>query len=170
MKILINGRAGAGKDSVADYLVDKYNFKKLAFATGIYEIAYKYFNMQEKNRQLLQDIGQKLREINRNIWANYTYAQVNDLDNFVISDVRQDNEYLIGVSKGFIPVKVNADLDKRIERLTKRDGFPPDANLFEHKAEIGADNFFYFELDNNRDIKDLYKQIDNFMERFNATT
>lgn len=34
----LRGRAGAGKDTVADYLVDNYGFKKLSFATALKRI------------------------------------------------------------------------------------------------------------------------------------
>ena len=69
-KIMLNGRGGAGKDIFADYLVDNYGFKKIAFADGIYEIAYKYFGMTIKDRDLLQKIGEKMREIDPLVWVN----------------------------------------------------------------------------------------------------
>lgn len=164
MKILINARAGAGKDTVADYLVRKYNFTKITFATPIYEIAYKYFNMQYKDRNLLQQIGQSMRKIDNDIWVNYAFRVADNYENVVISDCRQENEFLMGMLKDYVPIRVNADLDKRIERLISRDGLTPDIKLFEHKAETGADNFMYNEIDNNGTVEELYEKIDDLMK------
>lgn len=163
---MINGRSLAGKDTIADYLVKKYGFKKVSFAKPIYEIARKYFGMTTKDRKLLQDIGQKFREINPDIWVNLLLRSLNKHDRYVISDIRQANEYIKCKEEGFIPVKVSANLDLRIERCKKRDGIEnPDTSLWENESETGADNFSYYEIDNNSTLEDLYKQIDKLCEK-----
>ena len=49
MRFIINGRAGAGKDVIADYMVEEYGFTKITFAAGIYEIARNTFGMTTKD-------------------------------------------------------------------------------------------------------------------------
>ena len=163
-KIILNSRAGGGKDTFADYLVDNYGFKKITFAEGIYDIAYKYFGMTYKDRKLLQRIGQKMREIDSLIWVKYAFKQAEQYDKVVISDCRQRNEYSYGLKKGFLPVNIDAKLDLRIKRLEDRDGFYPDISLLENESEIGADGLDYITVDNNSTIENLYLQIDDIMK------
>lgn len=163
-KILINGRAGSGKDTLADYLVNKYGFKKVAFADGIYEIAQKYFGMKIKDRNLLQQIGEKLREIDPLVWVRYAFSDAEKHDKVVISDCRRANEYAWAIEKGYLPIHISTDLDKRIERLYKRDGAYPNLKLLENKSETGADGLFYINVDNNGTFIELYKQIDEIMK------
>lgn len=163
-KILISGLQGAGKDTVADYLVEKYGFEKLTFATKIYEIARELFGMTTKDRWLLQQIGQKMREIDPNVWVKYTYNLSKRHDRVIISDCRQENEYTQGIKNEFVPIRIVANEETRIKRLTKRDGVEPDISLMYNECETGADSFYYYEIDNNKTFEDLYKKIDNLME------
>lgn len=163
-KIIINGRGGSGKDTVADYLVEKYGFKKISFAEPIYDLAREYFDMKQKDRWLLQQIGQKFREIDRDVWIKYALKVSRQYDKVVISDCRQENEYITFVNDGFLPIRVDADLDIRIKRLTERDGAEPDVSLLENESETGADGFGYTELDNNGSFDYLYKQIDSMLK------
>lgn len=162
-KIIINGRAGSGKDVFADYLVGNYGFKKIAFADPIYEIARKYFGMTYKDRELLQLIGEHMRAIDPLIWVKHTFNQVEKYDKVVISDCRRANEYSFSLSKGFLPVRVNADLDTRIKRIERRDGRYPDLSLLENESETGADELQFIEIDNNGTLEEYYKEIDMLM-------
>lgn len=154
---------GSGKDSVADYISEKYGHKKLFFAEPIYEIARKYFGMTIKDRVLLQDIGQKMREIEPNIWVNYTFNQAKQYNKCIVSDMRQENEYLVGIKEGFYPIRVVADIDLCIQRLRDRDKVEPDISRFEHEAEKGADKYEMLQLYNNGTLEELYEQINKLM-------
>ena len=54
------------------FVVKCVNYKKFSFADKLKEIAKDLFFMKEKNRNLLINIGQKMRDIDENIWVNYT--------------------------------------------------------------------------------------------------
>ena len=175
MRIMINGRSLSGKDQVKDYLSDKYSFKSTSFAKPIYEIARDYFGRDMSNgrqygdKELLINIGQKLREINPSIWVDYALNTINNSDYpfWVISDVRQKNEYIRCKHEGFIPIRVNSTLENRIERCKLRDGFTPTKEtieLWSSEGECGADNFSYHEVYNNGSLEELYKQIDDIIE------
>lgn len=162
-RIIINGRAGAGKDVIADYLVEEHGYVKVSFAEGIYKIARELFGMTTKDRELLIAIGQKMREIDPDVWVYSTFQRAVKHDKVVISDCRQANEYITGKSLGFFPVRVSSDWEIRRERLRKRDGVEPDMELLESKGETGADNFEYYEIENNSSFEDLYKKIDEMI-------
>lgn len=122
MKIGLMGRAGSGKDSFADYLVEKYHYEKHAFAEGLYEICRQYFNMKGKNRALLQDVGKKMREIDELVFVHKLLHDCRNKDHIVVSDVRHVNEYTALKDQGFQMIRIIADLPKRIARIEKRDG------------------------------------------------
>lgn len=162
-KIIINARGGAGKDTFADYLVDNYGFKKIAFADEIYKIAYKYFGMRIKDRDILQKIGEKFREIDPLVWVKYTFNEAEKYDKVVISDCRRHNEWVHAIERDYLPVHIEANLDLRIRRLAERDGAYPDLELLENKSETGADGLDFITVDNNGTLKELYRQIDDIM-------
>lgn len=162
-KILLNGRGGSGKDTFADYLVNEYGFKRTAFADEIYKIARKYFGMTIKDRNLLQKIGEKFREIDPLVWVKYTFNEAEKYDKVVISDCRRHNEYVWALERGYLPVRIYTDLDLRIDRLIKRDGVYPDLELLENKSEVGADGLDFITIDNNGTLEELHRQIDEIM-------
>lgn len=175
MDIFINGRAGAGKSEIEQRLIYQ-GYKPIQLSSGIYEIARNYFNMKKKDRELLQSIGQLLRQIDEDVWVNYACKEIDlmkyieQAEKIVVSDVRQANEYDTFKDKGFIAIQVVADLDKRIERLEKRDGIKIDDDYIkrieENPAETGADGKEYdYIIDNNGTIEELYAKVDEILEQ-----
>lgn len=163
-KILLNGRSGAGKDSFANHLVAKHGYVKIAFADGIYSIAINLFGMTAKNRGLLQNIGQKMREIDPLVWVNNTYKLAEQFDKVIISDCRQHNEYVVGMERGYVPIRIKSNVAERLRRLEDRDGFPPDESLLENKTETGADDGIFIDFINDGTLEELKVNIDYMME------
>lgn len=175
MDIFINGRAGAGKSEIEQRLI-YHGYTPVQLSSGIYEIARNYFNMKNKDRELLQSIGQLLRQIDEDVWVKYVCREIDlrkyieQSEKIVVSDVRQANEYDTFKDKGFIAIQVVADLDKRIERLEKRDGIKIDDDYIkrieENPAETGADGKEYdYIIDNNGTIEELYAKVDEILEQ-----
>lgn len=160
---MINSRACAGKDTFADYLVDNYQFKKLFFAEGIYEEAYRQ-GMTFKDRGLLIKIGEGKRAEDPDYWVKDLFSKEKQYEKVAISDLRRKNEYLRGIKEGFLPIRISADFDLRVQRAIKRDGFYPDTSLWEHESETGADPFDYIEITNDKTLEELYSQIDTIMQ------
>jgi dephospho-CoA kinase len=167
--ILCSNIAGAGKDTVADYIVSRYGFKKTSFAEGVYKIAKELFNMEEKDRDLLQKIGMKMREIKENVWIQYTINNVLKIireKNYpLISDMRFKNEHDVFVKLGFLPIRVVCDRDKAIKRIIKRDG-QCDISLLDNASEIETREISMIEIENNGTLEELYGKIDAFMAQY----
>lgn len=170
MRIMLNGRSLAGKDKIGEILCEKHNFKPISFAQPIYKIASDIFGMNEKDRSLLISIGQKMREINQDVWIDYLLKQIADSDdNIVITDVRQANEYIKCREAGFLPVRVTSSLANRIERCKQRDGFEPTQETldqWESEGEVGADNFTYVEIRNDFELSDLESDVDYVVKNY----
>ena len=101
----ICGHAGAGKDMVADLLIKKLDFIRIALAAPIKEIAHNYFGIPweelrrsdkpEKVRKLLQHLGTDVgRAYDPDIWVRRLGNTINNnpFERIVITDVRFPNE------------------------------------------------------------------------------
>lgn len=170
MKIMLNGRACSGKDSVGDILVEKYGFTRISFAKPIYKICEEVFGMKGKDRDLLIAVGQKMRDIDPYVWIKWVLRHIDenkDVKNWVITDVRQSNEYVMCRKNGFMPVRVTSSLENRVERCKKRDGFSPTQQTldqWESEGEVGADKFKYMEIVNDGTVEELVDQVDSIVK------
>jgi dephospho-CoA kinase len=158
--------AGAGKTSVANYLKKKYKFKHLNFAEGIYEIARKYFGMEIKDRGLLIQIGEKLREIDKMVWIKHTVKRIQSKPkrNIVIADMRKEIEFDEMIKQGFYPVRICCGRKVAIDRIIERDGFC-DESLLDSQVEIETREIPMTELYNDGSFEKLFKQVDDLVLR-----
>lgn len=176
MRIGILGKSGAGKDTFADYLVEEKNFRRLAFADPLYEIAKKYFGMREKDRGLLQDIGNAMRCVDENVFVNLLTRKVNSEyeKNIVVTDVRQKNEFEALKKLGFIFIYIDTSLENRLKRIAIRDEIEITEEYVErienNTAETGCDEIIRegklidFIVDNNKDIEALRDRAETITE------
>jgi len=157
LKIFLMGKQRAGKDTTADILVRKYGFKKYALAEGVYEVAKKYFGMKEKDRRLLIDIGEKMREIKPTVWTEYTWKRIlkDNPERVVISDVRLRVEYVYLKKLGFIPVYIHAPQYIR----TKRPGYNPEFENHRTENELNPKDGEYI-INNVYTLDILEKHVD----------
>lgn len=120
--ILLGGKAGSGKDLVADYLVDFVGFTKLAFADALKDFVSRKYNVDKKLmysqdgkktkvvfrgklisvRDLLIKVASQKRKYNEDLWVDVIIKRIkkeivnNKSGNplkIVISDFRFINEY-----------------------------------------------------------------------------
>jgi cytidylate kinase len=115
MIIGLTGYAQSGKDTVAQILVDKYGYTRVAFADKIREISYELnpivkpgMKLQDavdemgwekakvripEVRRIMQDLGVGARKVfGENFWVQQALRDVHFEGNFVITDVRFPNE------------------------------------------------------------------------------
>jgi hypothetical protein len=123
MIIGLMGYAQSGKDSVAKVLVERYGYTRLAFADNIRnmlfdinplvkdnlrikEVIVEYGWEQSKSlfpevRDLLQRLGVSARtHLDNLIWIAAVMGQIQDGKNYVITDVRFENEATVIKSLG----------------------------------------------------------------------
>jgi dephospho-CoA kinase len=163
---------GAGKDTVADILERQHVFFRFAFADKLKQIGRELFPEEfkegKKPRALLQELGQKMREIEKDCWANYLINKIEKSafakQNCVITDCRYLNELEIAKRHGFIPVRVVCADNVRLERLKARDGnFDP--ATFKHVSETELDGLeVVWTIDNSETVEELKLKIYQLME------
>jgi len=171
MKIILLGKMGAGKDTVADYLHREYAFSRWSFATKIKGIARDLFPGQfvggNKPRELLQKLGARMRELDEDCWANYVLSRVSASNhlylNHVITDCRYSNELRLAQAAGFIPVRVVCREEVRLQRLEARDKVIV-RETFRHPSETELDGTNIENvLDNSGGMGELFEQIDGLI-------
>jgi hypothetical protein len=112
----LNGYARTGKDTLASILVEKYGYRRIAFADTIRSFLYEVNPMvgcspsgylqdlvdlvgwdkakeEPQVRRLLQDLGVAARKlINEDVWITAALADLDPHEKVVIADVRFENE------------------------------------------------------------------------------
>jgi hypothetical protein len=156
--VYITGKQRAGKDTMGDML-RFYGFSTYSLSDGIYEIAKKYFKMKTKNRGLLINIGEKMREIDPAVWTNYTLDKIKNDELPVITDVRLPIEAEILKQNGYIGIKIKASQPIRAER----EGYNPE---FENHETENFDIPYDYIIDNdNNNLMDFEKKIKEFTKK-----
>jgi dephospho-CoA kinase len=136
-RVAISGPMASGKSWVASLLVNQYGYRKIALADKLKEIAADLFEVKgksSKERKILQELGNKIREIDPDIWVNYVVKKVGFEDNIVIDDVRYLNEARVLKENGFKLITITTPREVRLERIQKL--YPDlDPKLMNHKSE-----------------------------------
>jgi dephospho-CoA kinase len=170
---LCNYIAGAGKDTIANYLVEEHGFKKYALADGIYEIAEKYYGMQIKDRNLLHHIGEKLREYEPMLWIQYTLKRIEEdgHDRVIITDTRKLLEMAYLQETGWDNVMVYCDPKIAIKRIEERDGHVDEDlvvnSSLENQLRPLKDHMKVIE--NDIDFEEVKKEIDAYVRFLEAS-
>lgn len=168
MKIAICGGIGCGKSYVAQYLKDKYDFKILSFGGKVKDIAYDLFGLKHKNRQVIQDVAEKMKEIDPDIWIKYIQNKIdlhtNLNDNIVIDDLRFPNEYENLINNDFCIIRINITDDFQKERIVMKYEKNSEIHMkrLNHVSESYYKNFecsYNFELTKDNE-SDIYNFID----------
>ena len=173
MKIAITGKMCSGKTTLSKYLLSiEPRFQVFSFGKKVKDIASELFQMDPnfKNRSLLTSIGQKMREIDPDVWANYIIQQTKDLNYCLIDDLRYQNEYELLAKEGWkiIQLKVSKELqEERIKTMYPRNYLDHLKNR-SHLSELnefqwlngGADLI----IDSSQKKEDIQKIVQSFIE------
>lgn len=182
MIIGLTGLAQSGKDTTAEYLVEKYNFQQISFAAPLKQMAYDIDPLITQDshlatlvdlygwdrvkteypeaRRFLQRIGTEglRKNVDDNFWVNLALKTINDYQaegkkDFVISDMRFVNEYQ--TIKDYFPN------DLTTIRIM-RDGLV----VMNHASELELNQIPEdFTLNNNGSIADLRQNVDDIVAR-----
>jgi hypothetical protein len=126
MIVGISGHRGNGKTALANILVKNYGFIKLSFAEELKELAKTIFPLTEIDmsaitrkekkfktydwtpREFLCNLGDFVRYHDRDYWLNKCLSKCsNDKVDYVIDDVRFENEAVAIKAKGGKVIRVN---------------------------------------------------------------
>lgn len=165
MKIAFSGKMKSGKDFAAKYLKDmcpEYNFKIMALADSIKELALNEFGVTKDNhpkgREILQYIGTELGRnlVDEDIWIKRLLAKIDSNDNVLVTDVRFPNEVEALQKAGFNIVRIEAD---RIQRKKRGKLINQD-----HPSETALNDYFFTTTIFNNDTElQFQRDLDRLM-------
>ena len=165
MKIAICGPICSGKTFLTNYLKKKYNLKRNFFGDKVKDVARELFNMEYKDRKLIQTVADKMKEINQDVWVNYIIKQTIDKDNIIIEDLRFLNEAKFLQDNGFIIIKLT--VEENIQWLRLKQTYPTTwqehLNNFNHNSERNFNLIkanFTIESDSN-----LINKVDSIIKK-----
>lgn len=178
----ILGRKFAGKDTVADYMCSKHNFKKLVLAEPLKEACKLLFNFSDEQlygnlketidpnwgttpRIVFQylgtdifrkDIHKIIPDIDDNFWVNLAISKYLEMKN---------------VNKNALIVISDVRFQNEIDNIHKQGGIiikiirPSLSNTDAHESEKNIDNFDSdYTIINDSTKDDLYGKIDNIIQ------
>lgn len=173
MKIAIHGLMCSGKTTIANIIKElNYEYKIYSFSQKIKDLALELFTMGPnlKDRTLLINIADKMREIDKDVWAKYIIKQSKDNYFCIIDDLRFQNELdLLIKEKDWIFIVLNIDENIRLERLTKLypNNYDDHIKNMNHLSEKGNLNFNdeckILYLDTNNPLDNIKKNINDFI-------
>lgn len=189
----LSGQMRNGKDVISDYLANKLNWHRAAFAANVKKVFVDAFSVDydfvenwkvkneipegfsEKIRKALQKIGDGFREIKEDVWINLTIKNLKGPT--IISDVRYINELKKIKELGGINILVyregylNDDFNESESQIRKFIEFYLKEN-FEGAVNSrfnGVYNLVDYFILNNGNLDSLYEKIDQdllpFIER-----
>jgi hypothetical protein len=161
--VLISGKAGSGKTTVANQMLQGLPENKMAtvlpFALGIKAMAIMVGwdgQKDEKGRKLLQEFGNAGRNYNKDIWVDFAVSSLSQMsavpfDFIFIDDWRFPNEYEWFATKdkeyGVYSVRVHRD-----EKLLLD---PEDADVSENSLPDIFEFYDYNIVNENMDLAEL---------------
>tara|TARA_Y100000389_G_scaffold106898_1_gene103884 strand:+ start:2116 stop:2634 length:519 start_codon:yes stop_codon:yes gene_type:complete len=147
MKIAISGPMCSGKSTIAKFICEeKLDYRIYSFGQKIKDIAIELFEMDKnkKDRSLLINIANKMKEINLNVWINYIIKECAYKENCLIDDLRFENELNVLKNSGdwyFIVLQIPKETRiKRIKELYP-DNFEDHIRNMNDISEKGLVNF-----------------------------
>jgi len=177
--IALLGKAGAGKDTVAARLVQRYAYTRIAFADPVKEmsleldpyvptscgvtvrlsaliadVGWDYAKTAYPEvRRILQRVGQSVRQQDPNFWADIAYDKIRAAHCWhlpvVVTDVRYENEAEMLRDCGFTFVRVT------------RPGAGLSGAEGAHASETALDNYAVrYTLHNTGSLADLHALVD----------
>lgn len=160
MVIGITGLPGAGKGTVAAYLVEKYGAKAYRFSTPLRDILIRVY--QPVTRENLQKLAASLRGLfGVNVFAETLLQDLQKEPSplVVMEGFRYQDEYrILRQHPGFVFVAVEATFDTRLQRIQSRTENVGD-------AQVTSESFAkQHEFETERAIPELIAQADHHID------
>ena len=141
MKIAITGKICSGKSTLANKLKNILKLEKYSFANNVKKYAKEIFEMEYKDRKLIQDFAEKMKEIDNNIWIKQLDKEIKDKVHIIIDDLRFENEYKYLKANKYYIIKLVIDKNQQIKRIEDlyKDKAPEHLERLEHISECNID-------------------------------
>jgi len=173
MKIAVTGKMCSGKTTLCNYLCEiEPRFQIFSFGKKVKDVASDLFNMdpQIKDRTLLTSIGQKMREINKDVWVNYVIQQCKDIEYCLVDDLRYQNEYEALVKNEFKIIQLNISdelQEKRIKNIYPLN-YKDHLNNRNHASELNSFEWLnsdhpHLNIDSSNDIDYIKNLVRGFI-------
>ena len=172
----ITGQIASGKDTVANYIIQKTNAKTFKFSQVLRDVLKRIH--QETTRDNMQKLSTSLRkDFGEDILAKILSEdiKISDENVMVIDGVRRyaDIESLKDL-EGFKLIYVETNMENRYERIVKRaenaddstktfEDFKKDNEKEAESQILDLKKFASIIVDNNGSFEELYKQIDSVL-------
>jgi len=165
--ILVSGKAGVGKTTVANNLRNYLDAEQITpyalvvpFALGVKEVAKSMgwdSKKDTRGRKLLQDIGNLGREYNENAWVDYLMDYIGNnlpqemIDIIIIDDWRFPNEsdYFLNRPELYTTFMINVQSPKR--EVLKGTSYYKDVS----ETSLDGYNKFNYIIENHGTLEDL---------------
>ena len=151
---------------IATYLTKHYGFVELAFATKMKQVAEELFPRikYEKDRWLLIQVGERLRELDSDVWIKYLLPSIPMDKDCVVSDVRFPKEYETLRRLGFTMVRMYVSRGEQEAMVRKMYPTMP-MILLDDYSETALDYYpFDVTIDNDVSLEEVYEQADIMMK------
>ena len=166
MKIAVTGKMCSGKTTLCNYLCElEPRFEIFSFGKKVKSVASDLFQMnpEVKDRTLLTSIGQKMREIDPDVWVNYVISECKDTEYCLVDDLRYQNEYEALVNNGFkiIQLNISDELQESRIKMVYPNNYEDHLNNRCHPSELNKFNW----LSVSNDDSHPHLSIDSFEDR-----
>lgn len=118
MKIALIGKMCSGKSTIAKIIMEHDpQYQRYSFGQKVKDVATELFNMVGKDRALLIEFANKMRDIDSEVWVNQVLKQSKDKEFCVIDDIRYQNELDALIEGNWIIIKLNISKDLQRTRI-----------------------------------------------------
>ncbi len=179
-KIIIGlaGQISSGKDTIANYVAEKYGGVSVSFSQPLRDILDRLY--MPHTRENLSFLAQCLIDkFGGDILSKTIATEIEKSDKkiFVLPNIRRESDYFhLKDNPGFVLVGVNTELRTCYDRLVKRnqntddqtktwEQFQKDLQLSTEVAIAGLIEKAPVKIDNNGTFEELYKQVDELIAK-----
>ena len=174
MRIALSGLKRSGKDTIGSYLIQNYSCKRFAFADEVKRLARELFPEEfvqnDKPVDLLQWLGNTMRQRNPDVWINRLATMIqltkDPVPNLVVTDVRYPNEVQALKNLGFTIVKVQVPVEVSIERSKATEVNFTEELLLHESEQLAQSNEQYYDyiIENTGTLEELYSKVEEMVE------
>lgn len=168
LRVAFCGSMGSGKTYASNLIREKAEVRVLSIAKPIKEIVS---DMGHSDRASHIMVGMVGRQLSPNVWIDRLMDRIKKYEssgvtNFVVDDVRFENEALALQHAGFVLVYLNTPWHVRFQRIRERtDDLSAHVQWFAHESEVSPETMdkklFDYICESEEDVGNVINEICN---------